>query len=168
MFIEFDGFICKVSCFHGYCVRSEQQQKIHNSVITVVEIDFLKVRAVADPVSDSNGELYWNFILAMNKNGSVRSLNWLSHDERQGMNGLSSNACFNSKEDTQKTYRPVVMSHSLVYHNTEVFSGKMVLYNRFMHINEMSMKVTQPSPGVGYCGVQPWHWEYCGLGPYEY
>ena len=41
---------------------------------------------------------------------------------------------------------PVFMSLGLVLHNTEVLSGEPVLYNRFMHVKGMAMKVRQPSP----------------------
>ena len=32
----------------------------------------------------------------------------------------------------------------------------------------MAMYVRWPSPGTGHCGVWPWPWQHCGLGPDKY
>ena len=69
----------------------------------------------------------------------------------KNINGLSDNAWVYSKEGTQRTYRPVVMSLSLFKCNNEALTGKTVLYNIFINIrsNEMAMKVRWPSPWIG-------------------
>ena len=54
---------------------------------------------------------------------------------------------------------------SLMY--TEALLGRPLLYNRFILI-EIAMKVRCDLPWIRYCGAWPWHWEHCGLGPYEY
>ena len=38
---------------------------------------------------------------------------------------------------------------------TKALLGELLLCNRFMHINEMAMKVRQPSPSSEALGVRP-------------
>ena len=57
---------------------------------------------------------------------------------------------------------------SLVLHNIEALSGEPLLYNRFIHINEMAMKVRQPSPWPEALWRMALTLQHSGLGPYEY
>ena len=84
----------------------------------------------------------------------------------KGMNSLSYYVWVYSKEDTHRTYGPVVLSFGLVLCNTEVLLGELLLYNRFLHINEIAIKVRWPSPWTGDSSVWDWLWEHCE--PCEY
>ena len=65
----------------------------------------------------------------------------------------------------QATYRHSGLVMWLRLNVTDVLS---VLYNRFMHISEMAMKVRQPSSSSGALQCAVLTLQNCGLGPYEY